>query len=81
MSDVQFVLTAEQVKALLQITQNQLFRLKFLDPKMPGYKPRLGELENVESSIRILEGALRIQRTIDGDWSGTMPRLTVPNVR
>ena len=45
-------LTVKQVKALLQISQNQLFRMKFLDPKMPGYKARPGEVEAAESAFK-----------------------------
>ena len=70
MPDITFTLSIEQVKALLQISQNQLFRLKFLDPKMPGYKARPGELENAESAVKVLEGALRGPKVNDdGGWT------------
>ena len=70
MQDVTFTLSIEQAKALLQISQNQLFRLKFLDPKMPGYKARPGELENAESAVKVLEGALRGPKVNDdGGWT------------
>jgi hypothetical protein len=70
MQDITFTLSIEQVKALLQISQNQLFRLKFLDPKMPGYKARPGELENAESAVKVLEAAIGGSKVADdGGWS------------
>ncbi len=55
-------LTVDQIKALLQISQNQIFRLKFLDPKMPGYKAHPGELEAAESAVQVLEAVLKEDR-------------------
>jgi hypothetical protein len=54
--------TVGQVKALLQISQNQLFRMKFLDPKMPGYKACPGEVEAAESAVQALTDALKETR-------------------
>jgi hypothetical protein len=68
MKSISFSLSVEEVKALLQITQNQLFRLKFLDPKMPGYKARPGELEAVESAEKALQAALKDDKKKDGGW-------------
>ena len=62
MQSINLTLTVEQIKALLQIGQNQLFRMKFLDPKMPGYKARPGELEAAESAIQALTAALKEDR-------------------
>lgn len=55
-------LTGDQVKALLQISHSQIFRLKYLDPKMPGYKVHPGELEAAESAVQVLEAALKEDR-------------------
>ncbi len=73
MPDIKLTLSIEQVKALLQISQNQLFRLKFLDTKMPGYKPRPGELESAESAVKVLEAALKASKANDGGWSAATP--------
>lgn len=59
MKSLNVSLTVDQVKALLRISQNQIFRLKFLDPKMPGYKAHPGELEAAESAVKVLEEALK----------------------
>jgi hypothetical protein len=62
MKSLNLSLTVEQVQALLRISQNQIFRLKFLDPKMPGYKAHPGELEAAESAVKVLEAALKEDR-------------------
>jgi hypothetical protein len=31
-------LSLEEAQALLELVENQLFRMKFIDTKMPGYK-------------------------------------------
>ena len=59
MPSISLSLTVDQIKALLQISQNQIFRLKYLDPKMPGYKARPGELEAAESAVQALMAALK----------------------
>jgi len=59
MPSISLNLTVDQIKALLQISQNQIFRLKYLDPKMPGYKARPGELEAAESAVQALMAALK----------------------
>ena len=75
-------LTVEQVKALLQISQNQLFRMKFLDPKMPGYKARPGEVEAAESAVQALTAALKETRLrTSGTWENPIPHSRVPRVK
>jgi hypothetical protein len=73
---IQITLSTEEARALLQIGQNQLFRLRFLDPKMPGYKARPGELEAAESAVKTLEAALKgIEGVIDdGGWATPIRR-------
>jgi len=79
---VTLTLSTEEVKALLQISKNQLFRLKFLDPKMPGYKSRPGELEAVETAVKTLEAALKSQKKVDdGGWNTPMRRDRSHRVR
>jgi len=69
MESIHLSLTIEQVNALLQMAQNQLFRMKFLDPKMPGYKGRPGEVEAAESAVQALTAALKERRfKAAGDW-------------
>ena len=75
-------LSVEEAKALLQISNNQMFRLKFLDPKMPGYKARPGELEAVERAVKTLETALKSPKTADqGGWQTPVRRDANHRVR
>jgi hypothetical protein len=38
MKKITVQLTAAELQALVTPSENQFFRLKFIDPKMPGYK-------------------------------------------
>ena len=44
MQKITVQLTAEELQALVTLTENQFFRIKYLDPKMPGYKGDPAEL-------------------------------------
>ena len=57
---VQF--TAEELQALVTLSENQFFRVKYIDPKMPGYKADPEELRAAQSAIQILEGALKKEK-------------------
>jgi hypothetical protein len=82
MESINLSLTVEQVKALLQISQNQLFRMKFLDPKMPGYKARPGEVEAAESAVQALTDALKETRLrATGTWANPTHHGRLPRVK
>ena len=82
MESINVSLTVEQVKALLQISQNQLFRMKFLDPKMPGYKARPGEVEAAESAVQALTDALKENRLrATSTWENPTPHGRLPRVK
>ena len=57
---VQF--TAEELRALVRLSDNQFFRLKFIDPKMPGYKANPEELRAAHSAVQVLQSALRKEK-------------------
>src|SRR5450631_567924 len=46
--------TMEELQALVTLTENQFFRIKFLDPKMPGYKARPDELKAAQSAVAVI---------------------------
>ena len=54
--------TAEELQALLTLTDNQFFRMKFIDSKIPGYKARPGELENAKSAVEAIQAALKKEK-------------------
>lgn len=62
MKTIKLILTLDELKGILRTSRNQLFQVKYLDSKFPGYKARPGELEAAESAIRVLESALKEDR-------------------
>ena len=62
MKSIKLSLTLDELKGLLHIVQNQLFHVKYLDPRIPGYKAQPGELEAAESAIRVLQEAIKEDR-------------------
>jgi hypothetical protein len=52
-------LSLEQLQSLLTLAENQLFRVKHIDPKMPGYIVRPEELEVATSAVGIIGEALK----------------------
>jgi hypothetical protein len=55
--NVQF--TAEELKALTTMSENQFFRMRFLDPKMPGYKHNPEFFQAAQSAVGSLHEALK----------------------
>ena len=43
-------LTRQELELLTALAADQLFRREFIDPKLPGYRPKLGEL-SIEKRI------------------------------
>lgn len=69
MKSIKLSLTLDELKGLLQTVQNQLFHVKYLDPRIPGYKAQPGELKAAESAVRVLEEAIKQDRLrTPGAW-------------
>jgi hypothetical protein len=69
MQSIKLSLTLDELKGVLQTVQNQLFHVKYLDPRIPGYKAQPGELEAAESGIRVLVEAIKQDRLrTPGAW-------------
>lgn len=62
MAKITVQLTTQELQALLKLTENQFFRIKYLDPKMPGYKSHPEELEAAHSAVHALQSALRKEK-------------------
>ena len=56
----------EELQALVTLTENQFFRIKFLDPKMPGYRARPEELKAAQSAVAIIHKALDKEKGFTG---------------
>jgi len=62
MKKITLQLTAEELQALVTLSQNQFFRLKYIDPKMPGYKVHPEELRAAQSAVQVLQDALKKEK-------------------
>jgi hypothetical protein len=57
-SKVRVELSAEELKALIKLAEDQLFRIKFIDPKMPGHKGNVEQVRSAESAVAALKQAV-----------------------
>ena len=62
MKCIKLSLTLDELKGILKTSQNQLFHVKYLDPRIPGYKAQPDELKAAESAIRVLQEAIKQDR-------------------
>lgn len=52
----------EELQALLTLADNQFFRIKYIDPKIPGHKERPDELRAAQSAVQVLQNALKTEK-------------------
>jgi hypothetical protein len=62
MAKIGIELTAEELQALLTLADNQFFRMKYIDPKIPGHKERPDELRAAQSAVQVLQNALKAHK-------------------
>ena len=58
MRKISVQLTPEELRALLSMSENQIFRQKFVDPKFPGHKSQPHYLQASESAMGVLKSAV-----------------------
>ena len=58
MQKINVQLTLDELQALLSMSENQIFRQKFVDPKFPGHKSQPKYLQAAESAMGVLKSAL-----------------------
>lgn len=54
---VQF--TLEELQELLELVDNQLFRMKYIDSKIPGHKPNPDKLRAATSAVQTLRDTFK----------------------
>ena len=64
MKKISVALTLDELQALVTLADNQLFRVKYIDPKMPGYIIHPEELEVANSALQILSEALKSAKEV-----------------
>ena len=62
MAKMSIELTMEELQALVTLADNQLFRVKYIDPKLPGHKARPDELLAAQSAVQVLQNALKAKK-------------------
>jgi hypothetical protein len=62
MKKIRIELTVEELQALVTLTENQFFRMRFLDPKIPGYKARPEEMKAAQSAVATIHKALNQEK-------------------
>ena len=53
-------LSSEELKALATLAENQFFRMRYIDPKMPGYSIEPETFRASQSAVAILSDAIRM---------------------
>ena len=55
-------LSSEELKVLATLAENQFFRMKYIDPKMPGYSIEPETFRAAQSAVAILSDAMKKER-------------------
>jgi hypothetical protein len=61
---VAITMSAEELRALLEMVDNQLFRMKYIDSKIPGHRKKPEELKLAAGAVGILRDAFNRARGI-----------------
>jgi hypothetical protein len=64
MENVAIKMSAEELRALLEMVDNQLFRMKYIDSKIPGHQKNPEELKLAAGAVGILREAFNRARGI-----------------
>lgn len=59
MQQIPIKLSLEELQALLEMVENQLFRMKFIDSKIPGHKANPEKLRAGSSAVSTLQEAFK----------------------
>jgi len=59
MKQISLRMSVDEVQALLELVDNQLFRMKFIDPKIPGHKDNPEKLQLATSAVNRLKESFR----------------------
>jgi hypothetical protein len=59
---IKLELNAEELKALTTLAENQFFRMRFIDPRIPGYKIAPEVFRASQSATALLSEAMKKER-------------------
>jgi hypothetical protein len=52
-------MSVEELQALMELVDNQLFRMRYIDPKIPGYKADAAKLRAANSAVEAVRDAFK----------------------
>jgi len=58
MAKISVEFSMEQLQAIVVLANDQLFRVKYIDPKMPGHVRHPEQLEISKEAVQVAEAAL-----------------------
>jgi hypothetical protein len=59
MQQIPVKLSLDEIQALLEMVENQLFRMKFIDTKLPGHRLNPEKVKHSSSAVSTLQDALK----------------------
>ena len=59
MKKIAIHLNIQELKTILMLADNQLFRMKFIDPKLPGHFNNGEQLRSAQAVVGILKDACK----------------------
>jgi hypothetical protein len=62
-------LTLEELQTLVTMADNQLFRIKYIDSKIPGNITNPQDLRTAQAAVRVLQDALKKEKGFKPDDS------------
>ena len=64
MKKIPFYLSAEELQIIVTLADNQLFRMRFIDTKLPGHYDNVEELKAAQAAVAILRDSLQESKGI-----------------
>ena len=74
MKKIHIQLSVDELKTLLMLADNQLFRIKFIDPKFQGHSNNGDDLKAAQSVVGILKDAYKEAKGFISVETATAPR-------
>jgi hypothetical protein len=64
MKKISVQLTQEQIGIIVKLADNQLFRMKFIDSKLPGHYNGAEELKTAQEAVAVLRDCIPDTRIV-----------------
>jgi hypothetical protein len=74
---IRLELSLQELKAVTALVEDQLFRVKFIDPKIPGHKNDPEQLRAAESALANLKERLQVKKAPASSFHSPIVRKSV----